>query len=70
MKRIPFKDFVADKGQSEAAAALGVTQGAISKALRLGRSIYVTAHADGTFTAEELRPFPSQAAKPQSEARP
>ncbi|MNO23688.1 Cro [compost metagenome] len=60
MKRIPFREFVEQKGQIEAAAALGVTQGAISKALRVGRDIYVTEHDDGTFTAEELRPFPSQ----------
>ncbi|HCR1809967.1 TPA: hypothetical protein ONB35_006609, partial [Pseudomonas aeruginosa] len=28
--------------------------------LRVGRDIYVTAHADGTFTAEEVRTFPAQ----------
>ncbi|MDF3932125.1 Cro/CI family transcriptional regulator [Pseudomonas citronellolis] len=61
MKRIPIKDFVAQKGQTEAAASLGVTQGAISKALRVGRDIYVTECDDGTFSAEELRPFPAPA---------
>ncbi|HHK4949754.1 TPA: Cro/CI family transcriptional regulator [Pseudomonas aeruginosa] len=61
MKRIHLKQFVADRGQVDSASLLGVTQGAISKALRVGRDIYVTEHDDGTFTAEELRPFPSQA---------
>lgn len=63
MKRISMKVFVADKGQTEAAIALGVTQGAISKALRAGRDIYVTEHDDGTFSAEELRPFPAPTKK-------
>jgi len=61
MKRTHLKQFVADRGQVDSASLLGVTQGAISKALRVGRDIYVTEHDDGTFTAEELRPFPSQA---------
>lgn len=60
MKRIPFKDFVKKHGQAEAALALGVTQGAISKALRVGREIYVTCHKNGTYEAHELRPFPAQ----------
>ncbi|WP_407733264.1 Cro/CI family transcriptional regulator [Pseudomonas citronellolis] len=61
MKRTHLKQFVADRGQVDSASLLGVTQGAISKALRVGRDIYVTENDDGTFTAEELRPFPSQA---------
>ncbi|AWT33958.1 TPA: hypothetical protein NIE30_005864 [Pseudomonas aeruginosa] len=60
MHRIPLKEFSAQKGQTKAAALLGLTQGALNKALRVGREIYVTEHDDGTFTAEELRPFPSQ----------
>lgn len=68
MKRIPLKDFVDVKGQSEAATALGVTQGAVSKALRVGRAIYVLCHSDGAFTGEELRPFPSQATPKKSVA--
>ena len=62
MKRIPFSDFVAEKGQESAASHLGVTQGAISKALRAGRALFVTMHDDGTFTAEETKPFPAQQA--------
>lgn len=60
MTRIPFKEFVADKGQTEAATLLGVTQGAISKALRVGRDIYVQLMPDGRYSAEEVKPFPSQ----------
>lgn len=60
MQRIHIAQFARDKGQAKAARALRVTQGALSKAIRLGREIYVTCHDDGTFTAEELRPFPSQ----------
>lgn len=60
MNRVHIKTFASEHGQSRAAALLGITQGALSKALRVGRDIYVTAHADGTFTAEEVRTFPAQ----------
>lgn len=60
MKRIPLHKFATEKGQVQAASLLGMSQGALSKALRVGRSVYVTEHADGTFSAEESRPFPSQ----------
>ncbi|WP_313087203.1 Cro/CI family transcriptional regulator [Stutzerimonas nitrititolerans] len=66
MRRIPLKEFAEAKGQTEAAKSLGLTQGALNKALRVGREIYVIEHADGTHTAEELRPFPSQ--QPKSRA--
>lgn len=66
MKRIPLIQFVEDRGQLDSALLLGCTQGAISKALRVGRDITVTEHADGSFTAEELKPFPNQAARPAS----
>lgn len=59
MKRIPLNDFVDDRGQVSAATALAVTQGAVSKALRSGREIYVIEHDDGSYSAEELRPFPA-----------
>ena len=60
MHRIHLSDFAAEHGQIKAAEALGITQGALSKALRVGREIYVTAKPDGTYEAHELRPFPSQ----------
>ncbi|AUR80812.1 Cro/CI family transcriptional regulator [Pseudomonas aeruginosa] len=60
MHRISLKEFAAKKGQTKAAALLGLTQGALSKALRAGREIYVAENADGTFSAEETKPFPTQ----------
>ncbi|MDH0640177.1 Cro/CI family transcriptional regulator [Pseudomonas sp. GD03860] len=60
MGRKHLKDFAAEHGQTKAAALLGMAQGSLNKALRLGRDVYVTEHADGTYTAEEIRPFPSQ----------
>jgi len=63
MHRIPLKEFAAEKGQTKAAALLGLTQGALNKALRVGRDIYVTCHEDGTYSAEEIKPFPTQTSK-------
>jgi hypothetical protein len=60
VRRITLSDFASEKGQTKAAELLGLYQGALSKALRSGRVIYVTEHDDGTFSAEESRPFPSQ----------
>ncbi|MGP3790310.1 Cro/CI family transcriptional regulator [Pseudomonas sp. B392_1p] len=60
MNQIQLPELVAQKGQAAVAEALGVTPAAIHKAIRAGRQIIVTAHDDGTYTAEELRPFPSQ----------
>lgn len=62
MRRIPLHEFATEKGQVQAATLLGMSQGALSKALRVGRAVFVTEHADGTFSAEESRPFPSQQA--------
>lgn len=67
MRRIPLTDFIREKkGQVAAAEVLGMSQGALSKALRVGRAVYVTEHDDGTFTAEEVRPFPSQQSKTEA----
>lgn len=60
MKKIPLPELVAAIGQATVAKALNVSPPAITKALAAGRDIYVTQHKDGTYTAEELRPFPSQ----------
>lgn len=59
MGRITIQDFADKNGQLKAAALLGIRQSSLSKALRVGRDIYVTEHEDGSFSAEELRPFPS-----------
>lgn len=63
MNQIPLPDLVAEKGQTFVAKALGVSPPAISKALSAERTILVTAHPDGTYEAQELRPFPSQPRK-------
>lgn len=68
MTRIHIKQFALEKGQAEAARLLDMTQGGLSKAIRVGRDIYVTEHPDGSFTAEEVRPFPSQAPAKRSAA--
>ncbi|WP_353954818.1 Cro/CI family transcriptional regulator [Pseudomonas siliginis] len=59
--RIPLKEFAKGR-QHVAAQELGVQQAAISKAIRVGREIYVTPHADGSYTATEVRAFPSSTA--------
>ena len=68
MTRIHIAQFAREKGQTEAARLLDLTQGGLSKAIRLGRDIYVTQHEDGSYTAEEVRPFPSQAPAKKSAA--
>lgn len=60
MKHINLKDFAKDRGQPEAASILGMTQGALSKAIRIGRDVLVIERLDGTFTAIEIRGFPSR----------
>lgn len=59
MQKIPLSEFVRAHGQTGAGNRLGVTQGAIRKALAYEREIYVTDHGDGTFSAKEIKPFPS-----------
>jgi len=60
MKRIKLSDFAAEHGQAKAAELLGLTQGALSKAIRVGREIFVDYNQDGSLSAVEQRPFPSQ----------
>lgn len=60
MNRVQLKDFAKVRGQPEAASLLGITQGALSKAIRIGRDVAVIEHTDGTFTAVETRSFPSR----------
>jgi hypothetical protein len=68
MSRIPLQEFAREYGQTKAATLLGLTQGSLNKALRVGRDVYVTKHEDGSFSAEELRPFPSQSIAKKSAA--
>lgn len=60
VRRIPLSEFAAEHGQTKAAAMLGMTQGALSKAIRVGRDVCVTLEEDGSLSAQEKRPFPSQ----------
>ena len=63
MRQLTLSQFATEKGQTKAGNLLGMTQSSINKALQAGREVFVTEHADGSYTAEELRPFPVQSAK-------
>lgn len=58
MEKIPLREYVKRHGQLKTARDLGVSQGAVSKALITGRNIYVF-HDDGKLKAEEVRKFPA-----------
>ncbi|HBC1013235.1 TPA: Cro/Cl family transcriptional regulator [Escherichia coli] len=60
MKKETLSDYTIKHGQMKTAQRLGVRQSAISKALRLGRRIYVKTLDDGSVEAEEIRPFPAK----------
>ena len=60
MTMVNLKDFAKGHGQPLAASLLGMTQGALSKAIRIGRTVYVTQQDDGSFAAVELRLFPAR----------
>jgi predicted DNA-binding protein (UPF0251 family) len=59
MEKITLADYVEVNGQAKAADMIGVHQTAISKAVRVGRKIFIKKMPDGTIEAEEVRPFPS-----------
>lgn len=58
-QRIKLKDYALRFGQTKTAQDLGVYQSAIFKAITSQRDITVIVHADGSVSAEELKPFPS-----------
>lgn len=60
MTMVPLKDFAKGHGQPHAASLLGMTQGALSKAIRIGRMVYVSPQTDGSFAAIEVRSFPAR----------
>lgn len=68
MRRITLNEFATELGQTKAAELIGIRQSSLSKALRVGRAVFVTELDDGTFSAEELRPFPAQATPKKSVA--
>lgn len=58
MNELALKDYVKQHGQDKTAKEIGVTQGAISKAIREGRNILLTS-TDAGIKAIEIKPFPS-----------
>lgn len=66
MKQISLSELAAKIGQAAVAEAFGITPAAVHKAIRLGRQIMVSVHDDGSYTAQELRPFPSHKVLPPS----
>jgi hypothetical protein len=60
MDRMTLSEYVKEHGQVKTARLIGVHQTAISKALMAERHIFLFRQQDGSYTAEEWRPFPSQ----------
>jgi len=63
--KISLAQYVSEVGQTNAARAIGVHQTAISKAVRVGRQIFIDRLPDGGVKAIEIREFPHQK-KPRS----
>lgn len=57
MEKTSLSDYAQINGQSQTAKELQLTQGAVSKAIRCGRNIFVF-KKEGKLCAEEIRPFP------------
>ena len=56
--KISLAEYVGEVGQAKAADAIGIHQTAISKAIRVGRQIFINRLPGGKILAEEIRPFP------------
>ncbi|WP_277592950.1 Cro/CI family transcriptional regulator [Pseudomonas chlororaphis] len=59
MQRIPLAEYAARR-HALTASRLGMSQGALSKAIREGRSIFVLESDGGCISAVEEKPFPGQ----------
>lgn len=68
MDQMRLKEYVKQHGQVRAGAALGVTQIAISKALRSGREIFVVISEEGKVSAFENKAFPSKRRSDEAKA--
>ena len=66
MMTFTLKDYASEIGQVRAGERLGVTQIAISKAVRSGRNIVVHVADDGKVSAFESKPFPAKSKKMKS----
>ncbi|MGS4661366.1 Cro/CI family transcriptional regulator [Citrobacter farmeri] len=60
MMTFTLKEYASEIGQVRAGERLGVTQIAISKAVRSGRNIVVHVADDGKVSAFESKPFPAK----------
>lgn len=58
MQQKSLSDFADQLGQGKLANLLKITQGALSKAIRTKRNIFVYQKPDGSIYAEEVKPFP------------
>jgi len=59
VQRTPLAEY-ASKRHAWTASRLGMSQGALSKAIREGRSIFVLERGNGSISAIEEKPFPGQ----------
>ena len=66
MITLTLKDYASEVGQVRAGDRLGVTQIAISKAVRSGRNIIVQVADDGKVSAFENKPFHAKSKKNKS----
>ncbi|WP_100633097.1 Cro/CI family transcriptional regulator [Pseudomonas qingdaonensis] len=58
MEELSLGDLVQKMGQAKVARSLGVKPASIAKALRTRRNIIVKVAEDGSYAAQETRPFP------------
>ncbi|HGJ5891979.1 MAG TPA: Cro/CI family transcriptional regulator [Arsenophonus apicola] len=65
MNKITIEDYVNRHGQETTAKELGITQGAVSRALKQHRKIFLNFTKNG-IEAIEIKPFPSNSNKQKS----
>ncbi|QXH69977.1 Cro/Cl family transcriptional regulator [Pseudomonas asgharzadehiana] len=57
---MPLAEFIERVGRAKAAQALGCTGPALSKAIAMGRTIFVERTEDGRISATEVSKFPGR----------
>ena len=63
MSLLTLAQYAAQQSQDSASKLLGLSQAAVSKAIKAGRSIYVFHSDAGLAVAIELKPFPGKSSK-------